>query len=418
MSKNADKTRIILICADENVNRGERDYAIALGLQLADHHGADVISYKVGHRVVAADQTVRLALNNNEYANIPHVDIDSVINQITQVKGDVHIIGAGESTCADLIKINGLAKSQGINVKSSLITHIVTPTQEDELSQTDIHVFTPSSARELPKLDATGKLHCVSAVPHTATEENLAYHARILTEQSANGAAINKIVHGGKPFATVILNAGFDVDGQHMPYTEIEARAHGLALGRYMDNNTALILVDGGPRNLKDKELGEFTDQAFIQGYLQGQNARHATNNPVIIHEKFEPGLAYNSLYGMLHYSKQDNCRAVISNAEGYGTMDAVIQFIDNQSKLSGMFPFAANEYVPQRLENISQYNKAGIACLFNQDGDLVIKRHDNEQKTPTVRQPNPTTFILNKIGLGPDSSKAISVQKRQKLTL
>lgn len=395
-------TTTILICADEEKNRGERDYAIALALELAEKNDIQATSYKVSRTdnttTGQGADVVDLASNNNDYEKIAAFDLDDVLDRIKSVDGDVKIIGAGQSTYPELMQVADASKGSN-HCEFGFITHIVSEEQEQALAETNIKVFAPLNEESVPKLHAAGNLVEINSVPHRATSESLAYNARTMLENAHNGLGINNVVNSKSPFCVVVLNAGFEVDGKHVPYKAEEAYSHAYALGQYMDDNTALIIVDGGPRNKADIKAGQPTGESFRQGYRRGQLERSMDNIPTIIYEQFEKGLPYNALDGMLHFARNDNCVGVISNAEGYGTMDAVIQFIDNKDKLCGMFPFEANEHVKQRMDNIAAYNKNGIACLHSNQGQLVINRHPDEVATPRKKD-NPVPSILDKMNV------------------
>ncbi|PZQ44957.1 MAG: hypothetical protein DI551_08945 [Micavibrio aeruginosavorus] len=59
---------------------------------------------------------------------------------------------------------------------------------------------------------------------------------------------------------------------------------------------------------------------------------------------------------------------------------------VDNDKKLLGMFPFAAQfaDASGQRVQNIEKYNRLGVAILeVDEDRLLATLYHEHQQKTP-----------------------------------
>ncbi|MGE4314007.1 MAG: hypothetical protein AB7E85_07030 [Pseudobdellovibrionaceae bacterium] len=203
---------------------------------------------------------------------------------------------------------------------------------------------------------------------NTATAEILKFHGGELVKNGDERIA--EIINLKKAFAVAVLNAGFEVETpeghkKYAPYTAEEAFEHGFSLGRLLPQNTELILVDGGPRNLRDIDAGEETGLAFHAGYHDANNTESFRTD--FIYEAFEPGLPYNAVFGTMHMAATlPNCRAFISNAEGYGTMEAARLHIDNQKQLLGMYPFRANaeDVTGERLQNMVAYCRRGISLL------------------------------------------------------
>ena len=328
-----------------------------------------------------------IPLSNTGYAAIPSTD--NLPLQDISGMSSVDIIAVGQSTLKPAVALSALVTDNPSSpaVKLNYITHMIED-NDDLKTVTDhnITVFTPSTRADIAALDkkmaARINLVQLDSVPHTNSKTSCKIDYDIYMN-SPSGHSVARIVDKGEPFAFVVLNAGFSVDGNHVPYAAKEAREHGAALGRGLPAGTHLILAHGGPRNLLDQQDGHDTMNAFATAYQSAQAERNT--HPQVICERYESGLPYNIIKAGYLLSQAKNCMAFISNSEGYGTMDGAALHVNNKEKLLGMFPFQAlyADTSGQRQENIEKYNRMGVSVLGVKEGRLVIKKHPQQKTTP-----------------------------------
>lgn len=376
------KQIIIAIAADEARNAGERDYYFAMMDQL-EGSGATIITAKIGvepHLYAQAEEFLRPARDNAAYAALPGF-CSSHMAQIAASLGpdsDIHVLALGQSTlraASELIAVLRLSCQQA---QLSWVTHMVQTGEElHAANNADATIFAPIGREALAALDEAeardAKLVHIDAMPHTNSVASCAIHADAFA-RTENGKALQRWMDNQEDFALVVLNAGFGVTGadgtsRHVPYTEAEATAHGAALAARLQPGTNILLMHGGPRNHADTAAGHNTVPAFLTGLgLGGQMGE-------VAFEPFAQGLPYNVIKAAYIAARSPYCKAFISNAEGYGTMDAAALHVDRHRTLLGMFPFDALKTSPQRMDNIDLYNQRGIAVLepFGHPGATVM---------------------------------------------
>jgi hypothetical protein len=178
---------------------------------------------------------------------------------------------------------------------------------------------------------------------------------------------------------------------KHVPYTEAEAQAHGAALAARLPLGTNVMLMHGGPRNGLDEKAGQDTVNAFKAGLAEAGTIGEVAFEP------FQQGLPYNVIKAAYIAARSPLCRAFISNAEGYGTMDGAALHVNRSTTLLGMFPFDALKTSQQRMDNISVYNQRGIAVLepFGQPGVTIAPPDD---VAPLITR-DPTEMLCAHIG-------------------
>ncbi len=410
---------IILICANERPNAGERDYAVAISAELEKRGVTDVCAMKIQRNnddsFGSPSSSSTLPVSNKKYTSLPEFSLDLAQEFIAAElrKGNsVEILGAGQSTLTELAQISDMLDPENTQARCSYLTHMIEDQYTvDTIIAKNIQIYAPTTQQNLEEKFSRAdmvRLQTISTVPHTTTRSKIESDAHFFLE-TENGQTLNKTLQRGGSFVTAVLNAGFDVSTTNqgkirVPYFAHEAKRDGAALGALMSADTALVLIDGGPRNALDRNAGELTREAFIEGYKTAQAEK--SGSPQIIYEEFKPDMDYNSINAMLSFADHPSCKGFISNAEGYGTMDAVIQFADNQKILTGMFPFEANERdtTGQRMENIKKYDQMGISLIHSTNGRTTVERHPEQQKTPRQKA-DPVPAILDHLGISNQSS-------------
>ena len=368
----------------------------------------DVISADTA--LAAGDDPRAFPATNAVYAAVPPASL-AVVTGLKSAKS-IKLIGVGHSTLDTVLY---LAAHLPAKVDISYITHMV---DDHAHLQTIVdHNVRLLAATTQDKLDGISpslaiQLHFIplDAVPHTNADLADCEKDYAGFMQTPNGKTAQRIVESDKPFAFVVINAGFEIgaDKAYQPYTEIEAAAQGRMLGIELATGTNLIAVHGGPRNLRDEtpsaekgdtHTGQRTMEAFTDAFAEAQQASGAA--PLIVAERFAPGLSYNAVKAGYILGRKQNCAAFISNSEGYGTMDGAIRHISNQDRLLGMFPFASQYLDPtgQRQANIEKYNKWGIVILGPQGSFSLAKQHLERETTPNRRHDG-AAVILATLGL------------------
>ena len=148
------------------------------------------------------------------------------------------------------------------------------------------------------------------------------------------------------------------------------------------------------------QELEQNNAQTFMEAFRDANADANfqdgAKSRPELIYERFEKGLSYNSTAAAMHMGGFDECSAFISNAEGYGTMDSAIRFVNNQDKILGLFPFRANaeDVTGQRLDNIRKYDALGIKPLVTTDYLPDIAAEEDRLATPRPQQNSARTVL------------------------
>jgi hypothetical protein len=287
----------------------------------------------------------------------------------------------------------------------------------------NVQLFATTTRQKLSEIDGdlakSARLVALDAVPHTNSmascqvEYDKFMHL-LGRRKDCQEDVVRAVIE--EPFAFVVLNAGFPVGDkkEHMPYTEREATMHGEALGAHLPAGTHLILAHGGPRNLKDIELGGNAMEAFHMAYYTAQvqkaRTRKLCDSPYVICEPFVQGGCNMIKVGYV-LARRENCLAFISNSEGYGTMDGAVLHVDNSRTLLGMFPFAAQYADPtgQRQANILKYNEYGVAVLKEDEGrkgiSLQVLRHPAEAATPRRTQDAAAQIVFSLALAAPEPS-------------
>lgn len=414
------KKSVLCVVADGKVNAGEVDYASAF-LAAIKEHGSDENEYFICKVDLGTEPKNTLHENADQLtasirklpekkSDFDHVPLYSEhgLNQVLELSEMITVVGLGRSTLAVLkdIKEN---TADGEVEKASYITHMMGSSDDLQwIADTRTTLFAPMERKDLQALnaDAAGRteFYKLTAVPHTNTFEICRNHLAEFNK-TENGVVIQEHVASGKPFAVVVINAGYKdkTSGVHQPYTKSQAFAHGLALGRSLPKDTLLMANHGGPRNLADEqEAGQETSEGFIEGYRIGQQEQGG--DPVVVFEPFRFGMDYDAIKASYLLTQNENCVAYISNAEGYGTMDGALKLIDQEKypdMLVGMFPFDLlyQDVTGQRQANITKYHNAGIAVLkVGDNGNLVIEPSPNAGKQDI--QQDPTLQIIETLGL------------------
>jgi hypothetical protein len=379
---------VIFVCADEAQFGGERDYMKALAADInARGQRKDTAYFFCKQGSGGTNNPEAMPLSNADYAAIPSPD-RLPLHDIAGM-ASVEIVAVGHSTLKAATSLPSLITggSNTPSVSLGYITHMIKDSADLKyITDRNMTVFSSASREEIAALDAklAAKVNLVqlAAVPHTNTQASckVNYDAYMKT---VSGQEVAQFVSEKQPFAFAVLNAGFSVDGEHVPYTEKEARKHGAALGHHLPAGTHLILAHGGPRNLLDEQAGQNTVDAFAAAYQSAQAERHA--QPKIIRERYAAGLPYDIIKAGYLLSHASNCQAFVSNSEGYGTMDGAALQVDNRKQLLGMFPFQAlyADATGQRQANIEKYNQKGVAVLKAEKGKLVIEKYPQQTATP-----------------------------------
>jgi len=427
---------VLFIVADESKNAGERDYMKALAAQIKGNELQDT-EYLVYKLPVKGQSTVAenandlsgnnkiLPLTDAEYATIPRLN-DETISLLAQTE-DLEIIGVGNSTLEALCTAIAFANPDQNNrrVRASYITHMVNSKNSLKLINTmGIKLFTSAKFRTLEAMDSILAKNVdyiqLDAVPNLNSPAHSPETHYDTFMKTGNGAKMTKILDKNEDFAFVVVNAGFGVGEAkiHVPYTKKEARIDARSLSRILGKRTHLILAHGGPRNLTDEnKYNQKTLYHFMKTYLKHQN--QYGKPPEVMIERFTKGLSYDAVKAGLVLGQKPNCKAFISNSEGYGTMEGAIAYINNQEKLLGMFPFKSNNADPtgQRLENIEDYNEDGVAKIMFVNGQTIVQKHPHERITPYLRK-DAAQFIVETLGLAKPTHVSGPAQKPEQYKL
>jgi hypothetical protein len=384
------KKAYFFIGTDRATHAGYADYMQALGIAL---QGIDAEVYAartsggLGHGI-----TRGLPTDNTGYDMLPALDMASVRTVMARYD-DIHVIALGQPSLQKLEETAHALSAGGKRIESSAVLHMVDEGEVARLWMLDATIYAPIETAP-QNLD----LVTLPSVPHTGTltacQAEAAKFAR-----TQNGQIMAQINSVGAAFACAVVNAGFaGTDGNQKPYTAREAFAHGFALGRDMAPNTHLLLMHGGPRNLKDEEAGEKTLDAFQNGYLRGQGEQKYA--PKVLSERFNTAAKYNAIKAAIALTHQAGCAGFISNAEGYGTMDAALALTPAGLPLA-MFPFAAEEQDPtgQRRTNTQKYNALGIDWLEVDAKGQLQKRYGGP-RAAIKKTADPARIILEKLGV------------------
>ena len=383
--------RFIFICSDESKNAGARDYAMSMAHELQAQGLPPALACKIGNTQHTQRGLKDFISDNKYYAILPLYDGEKILREFPEDETCV-FIGLGENTIDAICDIYD--RLEGSPHHFAFVSHILEPSQREVLRAREITAFTPS---DIKRHDISHVR--ISAVPHTATTPILMHHAAEMLKHGDERIA--DMINLREEFAIAVLNAGFDVENDlgesvYVPYSEEEAYEHGRILGGMMPKNTNLILADGGPRNLRDIAESQQTGLHFLAGYYEA-NGNNETA-PKLVYERYEKDLPYNAVYGAMYLAKASGLsRAFISNAEGYGTMDAAALHIDNSTQILGMFPFMANalDTTGDCLEKIKEYNALGIQLMDVPDYMSNYTPVDTHAKTPII-QDNASRVIID----------------------
>ncbi len=393
--------KIIVIGSDEHMNAGFRDYALAFGYEAMSENIQAVACKLGGIKHPHEPALKKLPIDNTGYAELPAYSEDSIRRELLQNPDrQTLIIGCGEETleplCALYDSFPGIPPAD-----FAFVSHMLHPQDKTLLKGRGITAFTPSEIRGEQNLHHVK----IDTVPHTMTQARIEQDYKTMLETSSNADALKRMTGLKKPFALAVLNAGFDVETsagvkQRFPYYNDEAARDGKALGEMLPVNTSLLLMDGGPRNCHEQELEQNNAQTFMEAFRDANADANfqdgAKSRPELIYERFEKGLSYNSTAAAMHMGGFDECSAFISNAEGYGTMDSAIRFVNNQDKILGLFPFRANaeDVTGQRLDNIRKYDALGIKPLVTTDYLPDIAAEEDRLATPRPQQNSARTVL------------------------
>jgi hypothetical protein len=399
------KTTYLFVISNGKVGAGELDYMRALEHAITEEQRKKV-NLLICKREFNSFHENASRINKTYHSPYPDAPIYSA-EMLDGIQGGVNVIGVGNSTLETALHIHADMQEKGIPCQTSYITHIVNNQRDlERLCAHQVTTFIPSDRTVIaninPALADQLKLVEISSTPHTNTEHFCQIEYQKF-KNSPNGAIVNSLYEDEVEFVFAVINAGYGAGETkiHKPYTKAEALDHGYALGQGMAPNTALIAAHGGPRNLIDETIhGEMTMDGFIEGYVQAQQKKGGT--PLIIQERYLPGLAYDAIKAGYILTKHKNAKAFISNAEGYGTMDGAILHVHNQEKLLAMFPYKAlyEDLTGQRQKNIDNYNARGIAILtVDKNKNLIINKKSDEKHTPCTRR-NAAEQIISHLGL------------------
>lgn len=349
------QTATLFIGADPQTHAGEADYVQALAL--AAKPAGVWLAARLGGAV--ADGAAPIATGRDAYARLPAPDhLAASLASFSRI----NIVACGASTLA---AAQALQSELGAKAHLHAVLHML-PEDPSALTLPRTTVYAPVS-------DAPANIHLVTlpAVPHTNTQAACARELAVFAQQLQAGDFIKATQDAG--FACAVVNAGFaDAAGMHHPYTQDEAAAHGALLGQRLEGGTHLLLMHGGPRNLKDEGAGHATMAHFAKGYLRAQFAQGAA--PRILRERFAPDLPYNAIKAAYALAARKTCRAFVSNAEGYGTLDGALKLLPPALPL-GIFPFKAedSDVTGQRQAHRAAYVAQGVA-LFDRPADPAGK--------------------------------------------
>lgn len=437
----------IIICADESKNAGERDYTFALMAELRalKEQGQNVTThiFKIPTDDAVAETKNSTTVDpknfrpeqNSDYKKIPPLPLNMAEHLGIDVSACT-ILGAGQSTFDSLLKVQAQLENHDIDADVGYITHVVNEKQMQEMNERNITLFTPVTREDLRKqydyLIDDIYLETLPSVPHTNTlksaQENFE-NAQWVTNQpgfihSQSIATVNQWIKKDKPFVIAVINAGYEIKDKNgtktwIPYTCREAYAQGHSLGKYLGKGTNLYAAQGGPRNAHDKTTdGQHPTIEYVRGFMEAQGWVNTQAAIEAYDDKFN---LWNPIKASYIFAQHPLCKAFISNAEGYGTMDGAVLAIDNTEKLLGCFPFDALYQDPTggRQKNIDAYNQKGIALLSaGDDGQLVIKHHPHEQKTPITVEKNAASFVFDYYGLSSPLPQDPQNKSKQHLTI
>ena len=187
---------IVLICANERPNLGEQNYAIAMAAELEKRGITDICAMKIRRNendsFGPADASSTLPVSNKECASLPEFSLDLAQEFISSKlrKGNtVEILGAGQSTLAELSQLAAMVENLNGLVRCSYVTHMIEDQFTlDTLVDNNMTVFAPATPDKLQAIETpegkraqTGliKLHDLPAVPHTTTRGKVERDARL-----------------------------------------------------------------------------------------------------------------------------------------------------------------------------------------------------------------------------------------------
>lgn len=403
---------VFFICADETPkgdkagNAGERDYQLAIDAEIAARGPQPDTEYKIAKIThsegEAHEACTELPITRAAYAALPPFSL----RMLDHIEGELELIGVGHSTFDTLRRANGHALHSLIPTQASWITHMVDNSlQLDNVVREKIWLLTPEPMEALAGISESApflKGHTeLSGVPHTNTEPLCAIELKKMMRGS-NRDKLDYITQSGEPFVIVIMNAGFPItiDGVEKwhPYTLDEAHYHSEWLGAVMEPGTNLVIVHGSPRNLRDdRENGNDLMEEMAESYEFQQEEKSA--RPVIVQERVQDG--YDAVKACLLLGRNENCIGVVTNAEGYGTMDGAVRLLDNDRIWLRMFVFKALEDDPTgfRMNQVAKYGVLGIDAWHADDNGSSVERHEARMKTP-LNQRDPAEHIVTELRL------------------
>lgn len=366
------KAATLLIGADPQSHAGEADYFDALA---AAPKAAGVW---LAARLNGQDEKIAalLTAGKEAYAALPAPDhLAASLGQFARVD----IVACGASTLAAALQ---LQKALGAKAHLHAVLHLL-PEDTSQLPAASATVYAP-----VDKAPASLRLVTLPAVPHTNTQAACQQELAVFAQQPQVQDFLTLAEQA--PFACAVVNAGFaDAAGTHQPYTQDEAATHGAQLGARLDAGTHLLLMHGGPRNLKDEALGQATIEKFKDGYLRAQFAKGAA--PCVLRERFAPQLPYNVIKAAYALAARKTCRAFVSNAEGYGTLDGALRLLPPGLPL-GIFPFAAED------SDASGQRQAHRAAYVAQGVQLFDRQSRTAAARPAVTADDPAALILQRL--------------------
>jgi hypothetical protein len=400
MSPETAKT-IIVVCANEQTQAGEKAYAQAIAAFISDQAYQNTPHIFIKDAQGETTNTLSgysLPLTNSDYAQMPswhnpetNIALQNILSK--SQKNPITIIGAGHSTLKTTLQVAKQINNYGATaITIGFISHLLNEQEIATCAANNVMVFAPIN---LPSEHSdTLQLTQINRVPDTNTSLSQAINYKSLLN-TPNGQKIKNWHLANQPMCGVVLNAGVTVDGTRVPYTSIEAYTHAHALGSYLKPNTALFLAHGGPRNLSDEAAGQNNTDLFVAGYLNGQNRQVANyntakslanQNPLTPHnfvviERFSTGLDYDAVKAMAHMVKtHDNLQYAVSNAEGFSTIDMMVRACQGTKKTVGVFNFQANQIQVARRENTEKYYTQGMALFLAAADNLIIQKHPTPQ--------------------------------------
>lgn len=395
--------KYVFIGSDRNVNAGESDYTKALALYMKENNIAaeDVYFARISRTLTttfdaaaaATPHVTGLPLTNEAYDSAPVFNAAFIDRVKSAGATDIAVMGLGHSTLREAVDCRAALAETGCRTTLSFTSHILDAEQVDVLAREDARVFVPKSALGDGVTQRLGQnVTALPSVPHTYTEKSCREeYAKLLG--GSQGAFYQKLVAEKTPFATVVLNGGFDVGGVWQPYLSQEASAQGYALGAAMPAGTALLLAHGGPRNLQDEKEGHDAMQAFSLGYTMAQTRLYKAL-PLIVEERFSKQVSYNFIKASFILAQEGRCLTYVSNAEGYGTMAGALSHVPQRVQL-GCFMFGAAE--KHRAAENEIHHRMGIRRFVPAKNGCDVDIHPRESRGVSS---DPAQLILAQAGL------------------